>query len=313
MTPSQHQVPPESLLLRTARDQFGLLARAQILALGFSADWIKRRVQRGELQRVYPGVHLMPAVPPSPEQELMAVVLWAGRGVIVSHRSAAVLLGLDGVDDHVVELTVSRALRPPGPGVILHRTHNMPRFDRSLVGPLPVTTAARTLIDIGDQVDEETVEIALDSALRVGLTSVPRLQWRLEQFQTRGRRGPAVLINLLGYRAPGEKPAASAHETRVWRTIRDSDLPRPVRQHPVRVGRRTRHIDIAYPRRLLGIECHSYKHHSGYLAWEGDVERDEELRELGWRILYVTPRQLRRDPSLVVGRIRKALMDSPAQ
>lgn len=84
-------------------------------------------------------------------------------------------------------------------------------------------------------------------------------------------------------------------------------LPKPVAQHAVQVGSRTFYLDFAYPVARLGIEAHSFQHHSKRSDWEKDQVRHALLTTAGWTILYVTWRRLRDHPELVARDIGRAL------
>jgi hypothetical protein len=98
-------------------------------------------------------------------------------------------------------------------GVILCRTDSLPRKDVTRKGVFPLTSVARTLIDLGATCDEEQVEIALECALRRSLTSVHRLQRRLDELGGYGRRGCRTLRRVLDLRGEGA-PAGSVLEVK---------------------------------------------------------------------------------------------------
>lgn len=158
---------------------------------------IDRRLAAGEWDRLYDGVYKLPAVAPTFHQRLMAAQLWLGPGGAASHRAAAALLNIGGVRPDVTELTTTQPGRRGIPPLVLHHTDRLPSCDIVRLGPLVVTNATRTLIDLGAVVDEMIVHGALDDALRKGLTSIGRLKWRLEGLGTKGRRGSRVIRALL--------------------------------------------------------------------------------------------------------------------
>ena len=79
----------------------------------------------------------------------MGATLWAGPESAVSHRSAAALWKLDGIEaGGVVELTTARCRNPDVPkGITLHRSKLLTSSDAGWLGALRVTGLARTLID----------------------------------------------------------------------------------------------------------------------------------------------------------------------
>jgi len=130
---------------------------------------------------------------------------------------------------------------------------------RHRVGPIPTTTATRTLVEVGSVLPQKRLEEALDSALRQRLTSVDRLRAGVERLGGRGRRGPSALGKVLDARG-NACPTDSALETRLGRLLRRHRLPEPERQVMVRdedglVGR----IDFAYTEQRIAIEVQSYR------------------------------------------------------
>jgi very-short-patch-repair endonuclease len=194
------------------------------------------------------------------------------------------------------------------PGVVIHRVGPLPAVDLTTLDGIPVTSPARTLIDIAAVAPRESVEEALDDALRRGIVSVARLRWRLSELGNSGRRGVGTIRDLIAARGGGEPVPKSVFETRLLRHLRAAGLPIPVRQHEIRVrGRLVARVDFAYPERRLAIEADSRRWHTGRVRWERDLARRNELTALGWRIVHVTWSELSSDPEGVARRIGEIL------
>jgi very-short-patch-repair endonuclease len=296
----------EAQLARLAAAQYGVFSREQARSTGMSESSIERRVRSKLWVPVYEGIYSLPAAGPSWDQALMATLLWAGPGALVSHRAAAALWELDGVEAGVVEATIDRPRHSPSADVILHRSGKLPACDKARVGAFTVTSVSRTLIDLSSVLEEEILEQALDAALRRRLASIPRLRWRLGELAGPGRYGAASLRKLLDARPAA--PSDSVLETRVIRLLRSSKLPLPVSQYAVREGRRVLlRVDLAYPDQLVAIECDGYRYHSGRKAWQGDLKRRNLLATRGWRVLHVTWEDLMLRPKDIVEQVRKLL------
>lgn len=296
----------ENLIQLTGR-QHGVISRAQALQAGMTRRSIDGRLVFGQWQRMLPGVYRMSTAPDSWMQRLMAAWLWAGEGAVVSHTSAAVLLELEGIKPGKIEITTLRRLRAPAPWITVHFTCKLPACDLAARSGVKVTEVSRTLFDLGAVLDEEAVEIALEDALRRGLTSLPRLRWRLEQLGAQGRGGGRILRRLLDARAPGTRPTGSLFEVRLLRVLVAAGLPKPLLQYEVRVGRKIIRIDFAYPEMRVAIEAQSFRFHSRRADWEADIARRNALADQGWRIIEVTWEDVVRRPEIVVDRIASAL------
>lgn len=301
---------PLGALNALAARQVGIFTRAQAVQIGISERSIDRRLASREWERMHRGVYRIPLIVTSFQQRLVAAWLWAGSEAAVSHRAAAAMLELEGVSPGIVELITTQLGRRATTGVVLHRTDSLPRRDLVRFGCLPVTNATRTLLDLGSVVGRETVERALDDATRRGLTTVWRLQRRLEEAGGRGRRGAGTLRDLLAARQ-GCGSVESILERKLLRLLIAAGLPPPVVQYEVRVaGRLLARVDLAYPDQLLAIEADGYRYHSGRLSWQKDLARRNLLTNHGWIVLHYTWDDVRRRPVEVVDEVRSLLGQS---
>jgi len=271
--------------------QEGVVCRRQARAAGMAARSIDRRLESGVWIKVLPGVYRISSSAPNWRQFLTAAWLWAGEDAVVSHRAAALLHGLDGVDEAPAELwTGNHTLAPKHRGwIVTHTTSGIPRTDLARAGPLVVTNPARTLIDLGAVVGEGIVEFALEDALRRGLTTIGKIESRLADLGGSGRRGAGVLRNVLSRRGAGAAPAGSGLEVKLIRILRSAKLADPMRQYPIRIhGKVVARPDLAYPASRLLIECDGYKFHSGRNVFDKDRGRRNVLAALGWTVLHFT-------------------------
>ena len=290
-------------------EQHGVLTRAQAVGLGFSSAQIQYRLDKQDWLAVHRGVYRSASLPRNLKQDIIAACL-ARKGAVASHHSAAYLLELDGlVAAHDVEVSLPNGSNSHLRRVVVHRVNNLPPCDIAEVSGIPSTNASRTLIDLGAVIDTDVLELAVEDALRRGLTSLPRLEWHLQQLCRRGRPGCAALKRLVKVRGK-DVATDSALETRLARLIRSSDLPEPVRQFQVRdlTGLRAR-IDFAYPAQRVAVEADSFRWHSSRHAWERELERRNGLQKLGWVVVHVTDRDLRRRSREIIADIRQFLDD----
>lgn len=294
---------PDVALALVAREQHGVLSREQALSAGLSSSAIYRRTRSGEWRALYPRVYGLRSAISSRRRELMAACLWAGPQAVVSHRAAAALWNLDGCNESPIEISVERNLLSRH-GIVVHRAE-LTQLDRSILDGIPVTSPTRTLGDLSRFLSRDSLEIALEDALRRGLTSMPRLRWALKQPESRARVGLRSLRELLDERSVGKPQMESGFEVRLERVLRTPGLPEPQRQFEVRDGKRILgRVDFAYPQVRLAIEADSYRYHSGKRAWRNDAVRNNRLMRAGWRILHVHWDDLRR-PADLIAQIRE--------
>jgi very-short-patch-repair endonuclease len=237
----------------------------------------------------------------------MAASLWLGPSAAISHASAAALWQFPGFPPGPVELSVEKAKRTGRP-IVIHKVKEPLARVVTKVGPLPVTNAGHTILDIAGKVAGDVIEETVEDAVRRGLTSVSHLRWLAQSRRGRSATGIASLRSVLDEVGSQTRVSESRFETRLFLVLRRSALPPPKNQFEVRDnGKLVARVDFAYPEAKVALEADSYRFHSGRQAWERDIDRRGELTALGWKVLNVTWRQLEQDPKGVVERVKKAL------
>lgn len=295
-------------LIALAQRQYGLFTRDQAHSLGLTDDWLWRRMESDQICREYSTVFRFTVVVPSFHQKLKAYCLRAPGKIWASHRGAGALWGLDDIAPNTIEVTSNVDLRTKRPGVIVHRISSKPARDVTQILGIPLTTVHRTIVDLGAVVDIDTVEAAMESALRRKLTTIERLQRKLGELQGPGRRGAGTLRKVLDRRDPGAPSTASGLETDFSQLLRRNRLPQPTRQQVVRdeVGLVAR-VDFEYLGCDVVIEVDSREHHLRMQQWEKDLKRRNRLTNCGKRVLHVTYHRMKTDEAGIVREIRSAL------
>lgn len=274
-----------------------------------SARTIDRRLATGVWDLLYPAVYRVAGSLPSRHQSLLAACLAWGDGAAVSHIPAAALWELPRFQSRVIELSVPRGRRRAHGGRV-HRPRSWTPVDVTELDAIPVTTVARTLIDVAACVSAELVEEALDDALRRKLVTVPGLHRRLLQIGGHGRRGSGVIADLIAARAGRGEVPQSVFETRLLRVLRRARLPMPAVQHEVRTRYGPAVLDFAYVDRRLAIEADGFRWHSSRRQWDHDRARSNALTMLGWTVIRVTWVELHEHPGEVIEAIRASFSRS---
>jgi hypothetical protein len=236
----------------------------------------------------------------------VAAYKWAGEGALLSHTTSGRLLGLDGVGPARIEVSTPRRLRSPKVVVHQRRTDGISSLSVQCVR---VTAAEQTLLDLARVLTLEDLELALDSALRLGLTRFDRIKRFFEASAGEGVPGTAVLGKLLQLRQPCPRPHHSVLEVGFSQLSRHEDLPKAISQFPVTIRPGlTVNIDFAYPDEKLAIEVDSVRWHSGVRAIKWDNERQNLLVALNWRVLRFEWNDVMYRPAVVAAQIREALV-----
>jgi very-short-patch-repair endonuclease len=291
-------------LAQIQRRQRGLVTRGQALRV-LTENELEARLRSARRDVVRTGVYRAAGAPEDWEQLLLAACLAGGSGAVASFRSAAWMWQLERFSQpDTLEITVPRERRARLPGVRVHDSVVSGRIHVLRHHGIPITTAARTLCDLTACCHPREVERALDNALRRNLTTLSLVARVFRDLATRGRRHSTVMRALLDDRATGPDLGDSDAEARIARWLVGAELPKPVQQHRVRVGRRSYKLDLAYPRHRIAIEFDGWATHGTRLAFDADRVRDLDLEDEGWRVLHFTSRSTR---DFVVDRVRRAL------
>src|SRR4051794_5354725 len=180
---SRAAISPQSTTHELAERQHGVVARRQ---LTLSPAAVKHALATGRLHEVHRGVYAVGHRRLTQRGRWMAAVLAAGPGAVLSHRAAAALWGLRS--GTAVEISAPTRVRRPG---ITAHGATIPPDERVILDGIPVTTVARTLLDLAAVVAKHELEAALHQAeyqQRTDLVSLDALVARYPH-----RRGIASL------------------------------------------------------------------------------------------------------------------------
>ena len=208
----------------------------------------------------------------------------ADRSAVLSHRSAGALYGLIR---HYGPADVTAPTKRSHPGINLHRSQ---LTEHTVHFGIPVTTPARTLLDLADVLDSASLTRAVSEAHFNNLLNADDLRTTLANSP--GRRTTALAH---------QQPPTRSHFERTFLAMLDRhDLPRPevnTRVHGYEVDMLWR------PQRLIA-ELDGLQHE---LAFERDRERDAHLLAHGLSTIRITWRRLTTQEDREARRIRHLL------
>jgi very-short-patch-repair endonuclease len=215
---------------------------------------------------------------------------------MASHATAAYLWELLPTPPPRISITVARTgpgRKRPLPGVSIHRRDDLHRTDRAHRGPVPVTSVARTLCDLGQSVPTEVLDEAVDRALARRLVSARAMELGLRRLGGRGRTGPAQLRACLERRGVVGAPQPSVLESKVLRLLHRWGLT-PLRcEHAVLAG--TYRLDfLLVPG--LALEVDGFTYHASPSAKAADTARRNRLVLSGLVVLQSDWLEVTRHP-----------------
>ncbi len=268
--------------------QLGLITRRQAIEAGVTDNQIKKRVRAGRWRRARTGVFAVAGAPRTWEQGVLAAVLRAGDGAVASHSCAAVLHSFPDSVRELPEVTAPPGRHPRIPGVRVHRPALLPEHDVRVIGGIPVTSFARTLVDCTGHWSLGQIARALDSGLVRNVVTLWSVERSLTALGQAPGRHPSKLWTLLAERGTEPIESESRPEIRMLRVLRDGGLAAPTQQHWVRFGKDRFRLDLAYPRAKLAIEYDGWDTHRTRSAFDADRRRDRILALNGWVVLRLT-------------------------
>ncbi len=283
----------EERIADLAGRQQAVVTRAQLLSAGLSSSAIGRRLRTTRLRRLHSGVYQVGplAGPYAPE---MAAVLATGPRAVASHVSAAwVWVSPDAAERTVprpkcAHVTTAGANRRRRRGIRLHRVVSLPGDERTARHGIPITTPARTVIDLAGMYGTREIESTVARWEREGLVGREELELLLGRYPRRA--GTGVLRAIL---AAGEEPALtrSEAEERFLSIVRETGMDSP--ETNARIGHYE--VDFLWSRHELAVEVDGFRDHASRSRFEGDRRKDAWLRAHGITVIRLTWRQITRE------------------
>ena len=287
-----------------AGTQHGVVSRAQLLDLGFSPGALDRAVRDGHLHRMHRGVYAVGLPVRTWRGRLMAAVLAAGPGAVVSHRSAAQLHGLlpGGQSDVHVSAARDAVTRP---GIRGHRSRRLSPEEVTRVDGIPVTSVARTLLDVAGDGDATALERAWRRGDELGVLDARAITRQLQ----RGRSGAAALREVAREAAEGSFAGLTRSELELvfFQVVRVAGLPAPETNVPMLLAGRRVELDALWRAQRVVVELDGWKAHRTRAAFEADRRRDADLVRLNFRPLRFTWTAVIAEPLRVVAVLRDVL------
>jgi very-short-patch-repair endonuclease len=298
----QRSLGPDHLIAAIAGEQYGIVARRQLIQEGLGPGAIQSRVRRYGLHSLYPGVYGVGHRALIPLAREMAALLASGPGAVISHRSAGALWRIvdpDG-EDMPVDVTLPRGAGRSRAGLTVHRARHLASEDVRVLRRIPVTAPCRTLLDLAEVLNLRELESAYDEAIVRRLVSEADLRRTLRNAV--GRRGTGPLTRLLDRQA-GPCLTRSRAEEHMLALVRDAGFPPP--QVNIRIHGHL--VDFLWPSASVVVKVDGYRFHSCRAAFERDRLRDADLEEAGLWVIRVTWRQPTEQPYALVARLARAL------
>lgn len=214
-----------------------------------------------------------------------------GPEAALSHHAAAALLGIRQTARNRVDVTTPHRGRKGYAGITLHRVRHLDPRDVTVHDHISVTTVARTLVDLADELDERALSRAIRESEVTRQFDLAAVEEACDRVT--GRRGPLRLRDLLGVEAA---PTRSELEDRFLALCHRASVPPPL----VNVHIGGYDVDFYWPDYGLAVETDGAAYHRTRDAFERDPVKSADLAVMGITFIRFTRRRITREPDEVI-------------
>jgi hypothetical protein len=271
----------------------------QLETLGAGRGAIAHRLSIGRLHQIYRGVYAVGHTCLNREANWMAAVLACGTGSLLSHRSAAALWGVRQTARSSIDVLAPGKWRKGAAGIEVHTTRRIHPDDRARVGNIPVTSLARTLVDLTPLLTRPQLARAVEEAERLQLLDVRQVVAACDRRPGISKRPLLALL----HEATEPQFTRSELERRFLDLCANADIPTP----SLNAWIEGYEVDALWRDDRLIVELDGHEFHRTRQAFERDRARDAALQVAGFRVLRITHRRLVSEPKAVIADLRALL------
>jgi Transcriptional regulator, AbiEi antitoxin/Protein of unknown function (DUF559) len=289
-------------IAQTAASQHGNITRQQVLALGLDRHAIDHRIKIGRLYRAFPGVYCVGRPPVEPLEKAMAAVLACGPRAALSHGSAMTLWGFWKRWDEPFEVTLAGDRRPRG--IRTHRSVTLLRRDVVVREGIPVTSAARALLDMAPRIPPRSLTRFVNDGRRREVLALEHLA----DVAARNRTHPGAPL-LMAHAETTQNPTRSGGEDDFQVFCQRYGLPTPL----INITLLGYEIDAYFPQEKLIVELDGWPFHRTRDKFESDREQDATMLMHGIATIRITYDRIEDDPDREAARLHRILEDRRRQ
>jgi hypothetical protein len=283
--------------------------------LGVTDISIANAIHAGHLHPIFRGVFGVGTPRPGIKSRLLAAVLACGQGTVVSHRAAAVLLGLHERAPVVIDVIAPAESGRGINGIQPHQVAPPRGAEAGVCDGIPCTSPSRTIVDLAGMLGERPLRRVIEQAAVLRVLEALEIERILA---TSRRRGSPILRAILEDWRPADSAEVqtgterlphlrSGLEARLLALIVASDLPVPICNRTIRSEDEDIEVDFVWPEQRLVVETDGKRFHDHPLAFERDRKRDRALSLGGYRTVRFTQAQITQEPAAVISAIHRLL------
>jgi very-short-patch-repair endonuclease len=297
----------DQAIAAVADRQHGVVSRKQLRELGLSDRAISARAVRGRLHPLFHGTFSVGHRVIGRQGRMLGAVLACDHGTVLSHGSAAELLGLWDKRLPFVEVIPPNWSGRKIPGIRWRRVRFPLPDEVEIRDGIPCTTVSRTIVDTAGRSGWGQLRRLVEQAAIMRLLDVDEI----DRILARGRRrgAPRLRTTLIPWRSTRERHpiVRSRLEARLLPRLIEEGLPAPRTNVRLRVDGHRLEVDLLWDEQRLVIETDGEETHGTPTAFQRDRHRDQILIAAGYRTARVTWLQVEKEPVAVVSRIARML------
>lgn len=293
-------------VVQIASRQHGVISREQLRRTGLGEEAIGRAVATARLYPVFRSTYSVGRASVDLYGRLTAATLACGEGTVVSHGSAAWLLGLwqakPGEMEVIAPIEAGRKIAG------IRRRFPPPPLPEHVCNPhgIPCTSYARTLVDLAGIAGAKALTDAVEEAAVLGVLDVSAIDKILAERRRRGSRRLNLILEEWRRYTPRMR-LRSRMEARMLPLLTHHALPIPETNEKLRIGGRTFEVDFLWRKQHVIVETDGGRFHDHPRAQRRDAERNRLLARAGYRVPRVGWEQLRDEPEIAIAEIAKFL------
>lgn len=306
---SSPKARPVRLVADLAAAQDGVVGHDQLVALGFDHEWIKHQIATARLHIVFRGAYAVGHKRITWRGRLRAAVISCGPNALISHLTAAALHSLRRGGGGKIHVTVPGGGHEDRDGIVIHRVRRLRKAERTAVDGIPVTSVARTCLDMAAIVQADALDEMLEAAERDSTFDLTAML----AVCGRGRQGSTALKRALSLYRPIPGWTRSRLERKLFRALDRAGAPLPGVNLWVEGAER----DLVWEDERLVVEVDGDVWHATTAARRRDPRRDAQLQMAGYATFRVPENLIVHDIDGVVddvlGLLRRPAARTPAR
>lgn len=297
-------------IAQIAARQHGVVSRGQLRGTGLTEGAIKQGVVAGRLYPLFRSTFAVGHPRRDRHHRLVAAVLACGEGAVISHGTAAALLGLwsfwPAEIEVIAPLETGRKIRG-----IRRRFVPAPHPDQiTSKAEIPCTRPSRTIIDVAGLAGQKLLADTIEQAAVLEVLNVREIDGILLESRRRGEKKLNRALEPWRRYTPRVR-LRSRMEAKMLPLLTHHNLPIPETNVKLTIEQEVFEVDFFWRDHLVVVETDGGRYHDNPMAQARDGHRNRVLARAGYRVPRIGWDELWDEPDRAIAEIQRYLV-SPA-